>query len=100
MNFSKTISNIFDIDDIEHIDVHIIHKLKKNGYMYLIHSWKKLQQIKPILSDSEIQKVEAYYYAYLKIYLIDNDLQKGIYEYIDKLCQSQGNEYKNISCRY
>ena len=100
MNFSKTISNIFDIDNIEHIDVHIIHKLKKNGYMYLIQSWKKLQQIKPTLSDSEIQKVEAYYYAYLKIYLIDNDLQKGIYEYIDKLCQSQGNEYKNISLHF
>lgn len=100
MNFSNIICSVFEITDIKHIDVHIINKLKKNGYLYLIHSWKRLQQIKPTLSNSEIKKIEAYYYAYLKIYLIDNDLQKGIHEYIDKLCQNNGNEYKNISLQF
>lgn len=107
------ISEIFEISEIlydifnikkcntsNNIDLYILHKLKKHGYIYLINSWKKLEQIKDKINDTTYKNVLVYFNTYLKIFLIENDLNKGIYEYIESICNINNKENQNISLHF
>ena len=100
MNFSNLLQYIFNIDEETNIDLHILHRLKKEGYMYLINCWKKIEQMRNNIDKNSESKLDSYFNTYLKIYLIENDLHKGVHEYIERLCNSSNKEIYNISLQF
>lgn len=97
MEFSESLYYSFNIKKCNNIDLYILHKLKKNGYKYLINCWKKIDQYKNKIDDSIHTQLVSYFDTYFKIYVIENDLNKGIYEYIRTICNKNNKENQKIS---
>lgn len=99
MNFSNILEYVFDLEDNQNdvIDIYILHRLKRDGYIYLINCWKKIERVRKNINKSDEKKLDSYFDTYLKVYLIENDLHKGVYEYIDKLCNISNKETHSIS---
>ena len=47
MSFSELLIEVFDINDniYNNIDLYILNKLKHNGYLYLIKTWGKIEDL-------------------------------------------------------
>lgn len=99
MNFSNILQEVFNIEE-NNTDINILRHLKRDGYVYLIQCWKRIERIRKNMDTLDESKIDSYFDTYLKIYLIENDLHKGLYEYIDKLCNQSNNEIYTISLEF
>lgn len=99
MEFSEILQYTFNIDEYN-TDLNIIRRLKRDGYIYLIQCWKRIEKIRKNISKENESKIDSYFDTYLKVYLIENDLHKGLSEYIDKLCNHSNNDTYSISLSF
>ena len=99
MEFSEILQYTFNIDEYN-TDLNIIKRLKRDGYIYLIQCWKRIEKNRKNISKENESKIDSYFDTYLKVYLIENDLHKGLSEYIDKLCNHSNNDTYSISLSF
>ena len=99
MDFSDILQYTFNIDE-HNTDINIIRRLKRDGYIYLIQCWKRIERIRKNIDNENESKIDSYFDTYLKVYLIENDLHKGLSEYIDKLCTHSNNDTHSISLAF
>lgn len=102
MTFSEVLIEIFDIKDniYNSLDLYILNKLKHNGYLYLIKTWTKIEDLYINNSNcDQLVKTDLidYFNTYLKIYIVENDFNKGSHLFLEKICNSNNSNVYRIS---